>query len=277
MSIGKMTVEEVETASRNLKIFDALAIVGMLAGLGFWIAMDVTSEKWGVAYSPERMMMLCAYSLLATMPLWLWSTYRYMSNQKWLAEDIGVPYEPGKKYPVWTTKRIVAIALGIALFGISGVVPATTFDLPQFVATFLTVLYGPIEGGIGVGLGFLLIRGPLFSGILNPFQLIAYCFGDGMIYFVAGQFYREYIHYKPLSWRLTIGLATYVLCVNFFHAGFYIPGLFWGVAGDYIRFGPRAVSLARRVWRMAYWIPVAWFPNIVGAYLVATALQKYKV
>lgn len=277
MSIGKITVEEVESASRKMKVFDALAIVGMLSGLGFWIAMDVTSEKWGVAYSPERMMLLCAFALLATMPLWLWSTYRYMNNQKWLAEDIGVPYEPGKKYPVWTTKRIVAIALGIALFGISGVVPATTFDLAQFVATFLTVLYGPIEGGIGVGLGFLLIRGPLFSGILNPFQLIAYCFGDGMIYFVAGQFYREFIAYKPLSWRLTVGLAIYVLCVNSFHAGFYIPGLFWGVAGDYIRFGPRAVSLARRMWRMAYWIPIAWFPNIVGAYLVATALQKYKV
>ena len=277
MSIGKVTPEEVEAQSRNLKILSGLSVVGMLAGLAFWIAVKPPLEKWGVAFSPERIMIMCAYGILATGPLWLWSTYRYMTNQKWLAEDIGVPYEPGKKYPVWTTKRIVAIALGIALFGISGVVPATTFDLPQFVATFMTVLYGPIEGGIGVGLGFLLIRGPLFSGILNPFQLIAYCLGDGMIYFVAGQFYREYLAYRPLSWRLSIGLVVYTLCVNFFHIGFYIPGLWWGVGYSFTASGPLPAMLADRVFRDAYWVPVAWIPNIVGAYLVATALHKYKV
>ncbi len=275
MSIGKVTPEEIAVQSRNMKILDALAILGMLAGIAFWFGMDVLSPKWGVASSPERLMLACAYAILATGPLWVWSTYRYTINQKWLAEDLSLPYEKGKKYPVWTTKRIVVIALGIALFGISGVVPATTFDLPQFVATFLTVLYGPIEGGIGVGLGFLLIRGPLFSGILNPFQLIAYCLGDGMIYFVAGQFYKEFIHYKPLSWRLTIGLVIYVICVNFFHVGWVLPGLWWGIGMTYLANGP--AWPAQRLFFATYWCPVAWLPNIVGAYLVATALQKYRV
>jgi hypothetical protein len=189
---------------------------------------------------------------------------------------MGLPYEPGRKYPLFTTKRIIVAALGVALFGISGIVPATTFDLPQFVASFLTILYGPIEGGIGVGLGFLLIRGPIFTGYTNPFQLIAYCLGDGMIYFAAGQFYRQFIYYKPLKWRMTVGLVMYVLFVNFLHGGWGIPGFWWGTMGLYDN-GPIAAIWARRAFRNYYWVPFAWLPNIVLAYLVANALRKYKV
>jgi len=277
MAIGDLTQETWSRMKRNLRILEAWVIAGMIGYILTWLALNPTSPAWGVSWSPERAMLMALLAVIGCLPIWVWSTYRYGMMQKWLAEDRGVPYEPGKRYPLWTPKRIVIIALGIALFGISGVVPATTFDLAQFVATFLTVLYGPIEGGIGVGLGFLIIRGPLFTGILNPFLLIAYCLGDGMIYFAAGQFYRQFIYYKPLRYRLTVGLVLYVLFVNFLHVGWGIPGYWWGVVGDYVRYGPLEVSLARRIWRNVYWCPFAWLPNIVIAYLVATAMQRFKV
>lgn len=277
MVIGTISPSEWTRMKRNLRLLEISCIVGMIACFILFIVLNPTSPKWGTSFSPERTMLMTLYAVVGCLPMWFWSTYRYGMMQKWLAEDAGLPYEPGKRYKLWITKRIVTIALGIALFGISGIVPSTTFDLPQFVATFLTVLYGPIEGGIGVGLGFLLIRGPLFTGLLNPFILIAYCIGDGMIYFVAGQFYRQFVYYKPLKWRLTIGLLSYVLVVNFLHAGWGTPGWYWGMVGDYVRYGPLEVSLVRRIWRNTYWCPFAWLPNIVGAYLVATALQKYKV
>ena len=112
--------------------------------------------------------------------------------------------------------------------GMSGIVPATTFDLPQFAATFLTILYGPIEGCIGVDVGFALIRRPLFSGWLSPINLLSVCFNDGAIYAIGGVFYRKYIHPWPTQKRLTLGLASYVILINFLHAGWFIPGLYWG-------------------------------------------------
>ncbi|MEM3713396.1 MAG: hypothetical protein QXF82_00450 [Nitrososphaeria archaeon] len=254
---------------------EAWVVAGIIAGLLFYIYMDIPSTKWGVPESPERLMLMCFYTVLSCLPIWVWSIYRYKMQKRWLAEDMGLTYEPNRIYPLFTTKRIVICALGVSLFGISGIIPATTFDLPQFIASFLTLLYGPIEGGIGVGLGFLLIRGPIFSGYANPFQLIGYCLGDGAIYFLAGHFYRQYIYYKPLKWRMTIGLVSYVLFVNFLHVGWFIPGLTWGVI--WTGLGPLDYTLAQRAFANYYWCPFAWLPNIVLAYLVATALQKFKV
>ncbi len=276
MSKGKMTPEIAGNQSRNLKRLEILVIIGMLGGFGLWILSDPTSMKWGVAQSPERMILLLEYAILVALPLWIWSIYRFSTKQRWVAEGNAVPFEPDRLYPLWTKKRIANICLGIGLIGLSEAVPATPIYLPQFIATYLTVVYGPIEGGLSAGLGYLLIRGPLFNGITNPFQLIAYCLGEGMTYFVTGQFYREYLYHKSIQQRLTIGLVSYLLFANSFHAGFVVPGLFWGVAENYIGFGPLPVSLARRVWQMAYWIPTTWLYTVVGAYLTATVVQEHK-
>jgi hypothetical protein len=272
----EMTPEIAVTQSRNLRRLEILAILGILGGFALWILADPTSTKWGISQSPERMTLLLAYALLVALPIWIWSIYRFSTRQKWLAEDLAVPFEPNRLYPLWTKKRITNICLGIGLVGLSELLPVTPIYFPQFVATYLTVVYGPIEGGLSAGLGYLLIRGPLFNGITNPYQLIAYCLGEGMTYFVTGHFYREFLYHRPIQQRLTIGLVFYLLFANSFHAGFIVPGLFWGVAENYIGFGPLPASLARRVWQMAYWIPTTWLYTVVGAYLTATVLQDHR-
>lgn len=271
-----MTPEIVVSQSRNLKRLETIVILGLLGGVVFWMIVDPTSVKWGGVESPERMMLLLGYALLVALPLWIWSTYRFSTRQKWLAEDLSDPFEPDRLYPLWTKKRLINICLGIGLVGISELLPVTPIYFPQFIATYLTVVYGPIEGGLSAGFGYLLMRGPLFNGVTNPFQLIAYCLGEGMTYFVTGQFYREYLFCKPIQQRLTIGLVFYLLFANSFHAGFIVPGLFWGVAENYMGFGPLPASLARRVWQMAYWTPTTWLYTLVGAYLTATVLQDYR-
>ncbi len=277
MSIGTLTPEMRTRQKRILWILRAWVALGILGGTVFWVVTYPPSVKWGVPDSPERVLLGFAFAIIATVPIWVWSTYRYGMEQKWLAEDMGIPYEAGKRYPLWTRRRIVVCALGIAMFGISGIVPATTFDLPQFVATFLTVLYGPIEGGVGVGLGYLFIRGPIFEGTLNPLLLLTNCFIDGAIYFAAGHFYRQFIYPKVTSWRLTIGLIAYVFFVDRLHVGWFIPGLTWGTVWSCLWAGPKEAILAARAFANYYWCPIAWLPNIVLAYLVASALQRYKI
>jgi hypothetical protein len=274
--VETITPELEASQSRNLKRLEVLVIVGMLSGLSLWVLSDPTSERWGITFSSGRIMLLSAYTLLVAFPFWIWGIYRFSVNQRWLAEDLGVPYTFGKRYPLWTRKRIFNISLGIMAVGLSGLVPTTLVDLPRFTATCLTILHGPIEGGLCAGLSFLLIRGPFFNGITNPSHLVAYCLGEGMVYLVAGQFYREYINGMSIRRKLTIGLLLYVVYVNFFDIGFIVPGLFWGVADNYIGFGPLPVSLARRVWQITYWLPTVWVFSVVGAYLTATVLQRYK-
>ncbi len=277
MAIGVVTPEEAATVRRNRMLLLGLFFVGLIVGFGYLYMAAPWSEGPGVSGTPQRWLIAMIYATLTGAPAWAYGIYYYSTEQKWLAEDLGLPYEEGKKYPCWTAKRIVSVALGIALFGMSGIVPATTFDLPQFAATFLTILYGPIEGAIGVGVGFALIRGPLFSGWLSPINLLAVMWADGAIYALGGVFYRKYIHPWPTNRRLTIGLLSYVVFINFLHEGWFIPGVWWGVLWCFILNGPWEASMACRAFVNAYWVPVAWLPNIVLSYLVASALQKYKV
>jgi hypothetical protein len=274
MAIGVVTPEYTAKVRRNRMVFLALFFVGIAAGAGMVYLIQPWTEALGVSYSPQRWFFTMLWGVIVGGPAWLYGIYYYSTEQKWLAEDLGLPYEEGKIYPCWTAKRMVSVALGIALFGMSGIVPSTTFDLPQFAATFLTILYGPIEGCIGVGLGFALIRGPLFSGYLSPVNLLSVCMNDGAIYALGGVFYRKFIHPWPTQRRLTLGLALYVLFIDRLHAGWFIPGLYWGMF-DFIG-NPWEAFLAARAFNNAYWVPIAWLPNIVLSYLVGSALQKYK-
>jgi hypothetical protein len=276
MSTGTLTPE---AARRQRMIMNALRIyvpISMLAAMIYYLVLWPPSPAWGIPDSPQRQVLRLGYALLASLPFWIWGTYRFSISYKWIAQDLGVPYEPGKKYPLFHTKMIVAVALGIALFSISGAVPFTTFDLAQFVATFVTLLYGPVAGGLAVGLGDLLIRGPIFMGWLDPAVLLYCSLVDGSIYFVAGHFYRQYIYGKPIQWRLTIGLLAYFLVVNAFHWGWFIPGFGWGIAWQSMG-GPLDWIRATRAWNNFYGIPFSVLPNLVLAYIVSSSIQKYKV
>lgn len=270
MSIGVVTPE----LRRRWRRIQLALLAWIAAGVVGYFIMIFITQPWGpglgVASSPQRLALTAVQGVLYPLPIILWGIHYYSTQQKWLAEDIGVPYEEGKLYPVWTPKRLVTIALGIAFFGITGAVPASTFDLPQFAATFLTVLYGPIEGALGVGLGFLLIRGPIFSGFFNPFQLFGVFAVDGMIYAILGNFTRKYIYPKPLRWRMTVGLVLYAAVNAAIHRG---PA--WNFRNIIIN--PYEQLMASFAYQLSYWIPFAYLPNLVLAYLVATALIKYKV
>jgi len=275
MPIGSLTRLVGEPWRRILKILDFLVLLGMVGGLTMWIILFPPSERWGVSFSQKRIMLMFTYTVMVALPLWLWSIYRYATKQRWLAEDLGVTYEPGKRYPFLTHRRILHISVGVLLYGLSGIFSSSPIDLPQFVATYMMIIYGPVEGGLSAGLGFLLIRGPFLDKILNPYYLITYGLGGGLVYLIAGQFYREYLRHLSIRWRGTLGLILYLLFSSSFHAGLPIPGLFWGVAEDYIGFGPIAVSLARRTWRVTYLIPFIWIPTSVAAYAASMITEMY--
>jgi hypothetical protein len=270
MSVGNVTPE----IEARWKMIQRILMIWTALGVVLYFAILLIYEPWGpglgVQNSPQRHLVSAVVAAGYPFAVVIWGVYHYTTQQKWLAEDMGIPYEEGKLYPAWTPKRLVTIALGIAFFGITGAVPAATFDLPQFSATFLTVLYGPIEGAIGVGLGFLLIRGPIFSGMFNPFQLFSVFATDGMIYAILGNVTRRYIYYHPLRWRMTYGLAIYTLCNIAIHRG---PA--WNFRR--VITTPYEQLMASFAYQITYWIPFAYLPNLILAYLVATALIKYKI
>lgn len=270
MSVGTVTPEIRQRWKSVINFLLAWIAIGVV---GFFVMIFVL-KPWGpalgVSQSPQRQFWGAVFAFLYPFPTLLLGVYYYTTQQEWLAQDMGIPYEEGKLYPAFTPKRLVTIALGIAFFGITGAVPASTFDLPQFAATFLTVLYGPLEGAIGVGLGFLLIRGPIFSGMFNPLTLFSVFATDGMIYAILGNVTRKYILPKPLKWRMTNGLVMYTVLNFLIHRG---PA--WNFRR--ILLEPYAQFMASITYQVTYWIPFAYLPNLILAYLVSTALLKYKV
>jgi len=270
MSVGTVTPE----MQKRWKTVERALLAWIILGFVGYFVMIFITKPWGpglgVASSPQRVMLTGVMGLLYPLPTILLGVYHYTTQQKWLAEDMGIPYEEGKLYPCWTPKRLVTIALGIAFFGITGAVPASSFDLPQFAATFLTVLYGPVEGAIGVGLGFLLIRGPIFSGMFNPITLFSVFATDGMIYAILGNVTRKYIYYRPLRWRMTYGLAIYTVINFLIHRG---PA--WNFRTFLLNPWPQFMASITN--QVVYWIPFAYLPNLILAYLVSSALIKYKV
>ncbi len=269
MSIGDWTAEDQAKWKRQQYYILGWFIAGLVAMGGLYLYFWPPGPAMGVAYSPQRWMLSSLWAFLIMLPLWAWGYHYYIGHQQWLAEDMGLPYEEGKRYPIWTTRRVAACALGIALFGASGAVPASAFDLPQFVASFLTVLYGPIEGMIGVGLGFALIRGPIFVGRLDPFYLSAVCLGDGMIYAVMGNVYRKYIHYRPTTYRY-LGVVLYYISQLPLHRGWWML-TFGSTTRPWEAFVPYVM------YNLTWWIPFAYTPNVFLGYLAASAALKYKL
>jgi len=273
MSIGLETEATRATYRRNMRyIWGYCAVSWVLAFLWAFVINQPWTATMGVAGTPERNMFATIYRCLAGFPCWAWGTYYYINKHKWLAEDMGIPYEEGKMYPAFTPKRLVSIAMGIAFFGVSGIIPAGTFDFAQFAATFMTVLYGPLEGGFGVALGGMFIRGPIFSGNLNPLTLSSFI-NDGGIYFICGCLYRQYIYYHTPRWRATFGLLLFFAVEDRMHGGWFIPGVLLGLPINNIW----PAYLTARTTTNFYSRPFAWLPNLVLGYLVADALQKYKV
>jgi len=273
VSIGVETEQERSAAKRNVRLLAIyLAVSMILAWVIFFVINPLSSASTGlgVPSGPVRYLWAVLLGILYDGPQVIFFSYYYIHQQRWLAQDIGVPYEEGKKYPWMTPKRLVGMAMGIAFFGISGIVPAGTFDFAQFAAVFLTIVYGPLEGGTGVALGWL-IRGPVFTGVLSPVVLLNDFIWDGSTYFTMGVVYRKFILPQGANWRSTAGLATYAATQMPLHitVGWFIP------SNPYIMTTTGPAFAATWTTINFYYKPFAYFPNLIIAYLVADRLQKY--
>ena len=274
MAIAEETPEYRKKLERELLLVYAWMVLGFIASIIHFIMIWPLGPALGPSQSPERWLHFAINTYLFNLPIWFWCVQIVRVHPEWIARDMGVPYENGKIYPLWTPKRLVTIAMGIALFGFSGVVPATTFDFPQFAAQIMMILYGPIEGCFClIGHGF--IRMPLFSGLLDPFKMIPLAIWPGGWSGFLSWIYHRYLRDWEWKKKMTVGLFLYVLIGNFTHVGCPI-GIHLGWPMVFIQNGPWAVQMAQVAFYCSYWVPFAWVPNIALGYIICSVLLKYK-
>jgi hypothetical protein len=147
----------------------------ILGWIGYWY-LYFTLEPWGptlgVVDSPERLFWGCGVVMaLIALPVQLWELWYFVDHPEWIARANMEEYVPGTRPKVWTRRRIITSAMGMALFGGSGAFYSPVLDVPGIIWQFLAVAYDPIVCWFAVAFGFLLIRGPLFAGMWNPFML----------------------------------------------------------------------------------------------------------
>ena len=202
------------------------------AGLNAWLAIGYVyfvgvlmyTQPWGpnlgVASSPQRLMWQASVSIVMVLPHALWLMKYWIDHQEWVAEANGEEYEQGKIYDVFTTKRIIISAIGMALFGASGAFWTPMLDVPGLIWQFLAICYDPIVCWFGVTFGFALIRGPLFQGMWNPFQIIRVGICDApMLMFVANIWWRywrpNYLTGKMSLFRASIEYTILGLAIHY--------------------------------------------------------------
>jgi len=170
-------------------------IVSAIAFVYYW----PPGPGLGFPWSPYRVLMADVGAVMVLLPLILVLCKKYTDNQKWLAEDSGAEYEPGKRYPVWTTRRLVGLAIGAAFFGATGFVTIPYVDLPMIAASFCAILLGPLGAFLSLTVGWILIRFPFAMGIWDPTWWPLGAFLDGGIWAINGYFYHRFIRGREVT------------------------------------------------------------------------------
>jgi hypothetical protein len=175
----------------------AWAIIGFFAYFGLIFTFRPWTGALGVAGAAPRIFFMGLGCYVYMLPLPLLCCHLYTQHQEWVAEDNGQKYEKGKYYKTWTTKTIITMALSMALFGASGAIRVV--DIPGIVMTFVNILYGPVVAFFGLGLGYFFIRGPIFLGQFDFFQLSRNLIYDGGHAAISAFMWRKWIRTK---WQL---------------------------------------------------------------------------
>ena len=198
---------------------NAWIIIGEL----YYIAVMFYTHPWtpdlGVAGSPMRQIVSFTVMLVQVLPVAFWLMKYWIDHQEWVAEANGEDYVPGRYYPVFTTKRIITSAIGMAMFGSSGAFWSPVLDVPGLIWQFLAIAYDPVVCWFAVSFGFLLIRGPLFAGIWSPFTLTNVAVQDApMLLFVANIWWR-YWRPRYLKGQMSLFLVAveYTILGLFIH------------------------------------------------------------
>lgn len=203
-------VKHGKAISLGLYIWLAVGVVvSILAFIYYWPPGPTLGYPW----SPHRILLADLGAVMVMLPIILILCKKYADNQKWLAEDMGLEYEPGKRYPLWTTRRLVGIAIGAALFGASGFLTLGYVDVPMLAASFCAILLGPIGAFLSLTIGWILIRYPLAMGIWDPTWWPLGAFLDGGIWTIAGYFYHRFIRGRKLKRKAPMYILYTVVVV----------------------------------------------------------------
>lgn len=198
-----------------------LLLAWLAAGTVAYYYLLLTFKPWtgalGVAGSAQRVFFMGFGCYLYWLPIPLLCMHLYVQHQEWLAEDMGQRYEEGKYYPVFTTKRLITMALAMALFGASGAI--RVIDIPGIVMSFVNVLYGPIEAFLALGFGYFFIRGPIFLGQFDFFQLSRNLIYDGGHACLSAFMFRKWLRTRLQTQKLSIPVVyvIYGLLREYYH------------------------------------------------------------
>ena len=117
-------------------------------GYAYFIFVLMYTQPWGpnlgVAGSPQRLMWQASVSIVMVLPHALWLMKYWIDHQEWVAEANGEEYVSGKIYDVFTTKRIIISAIGMALFGASGAFWTPMLDVPGLRIRLLKNVHPPV-------------------------------------------------------------------------------------------------------------------------------------
>lgn len=245
----------------------ALAAVGGIVYFYLYFLYWPPGPGLGVAWSPLRLNFMAVQQVLVWIPLSVLIFHLYVGHQEWVAEDAGMPYEPGKHYPIWTTERIIRFAIAGAMAGIGGaVIPVGIFDLTTFTYLFVGVLYSPIETLGGTTLGTMFFR-EIMRGTWSPLRdLQLFGGGDTFQFCSVLMLYRYFI--RPLPYKKRLMLVPVYAAIQII-----VFGGYWHTAFASVVF-PMPAGL---VWSLTVWFQVL-YSNLPGqflAVLVATGLSKY--
>jgi len=187
--------------------------IWMAIGFVFYLFTLFYFQPWtpslGVANSPMRVMLGALVMYVYVLPIAFWLMKYWIDRQEWVAEANGEEYVPGKYYEVWGTKRVITAAIGMAMFGSSGAFWQPMLDVPGLIWQFLGAAYDPVVCWVAVTFGFAFIRGPLFAGMWDPFQISRVAIQDApMLLFMTNMWWRWW---RPKYLRGEMSLFTIAL------------------------------------------------------------------
>jgi len=141
----------------------AYVILSGVIGVIFWTFWR-GGALWGplgIAASPERQFHRFVNCLLLYPPMTLFAVWYHYRHPKWTAPR--GKYVEGRKYPLWASYNIVAIAILIAFSNVLGqVLSGGGIDLGLVSFSFGASFFGAWPGGVGIGIGNL-FRSLLFG------------------------------------------------------------------------------------------------------------------
>jgi len=226
--------EEIPFYYRNARTIKIVLLAWLVVGWIFYFGAVLWAEPWGpklgVANSPMRSMLSAAISVLTILPTAFYQMAYFCDHKEWVSWANGEEYVEGTYPKIMTTKRIITCAIGAAMFGASGAFFAPNLDVPGIIWNFLAAAYDPIVCWFAVSFGFALIRGPLFTGIWDPFAITRVFCNDAPTLMFAALIWWRWL--KPAYRKGERSLVATAAIYTFF--GWLIHAFIWNFSSQRI-------------------------------------------